>query len=159
MAMVSGTFMDMYEAYKKARTQAEDMQMGQRNMYGQLQQAMQDQVQMERQNILAQNNIGSLGQLGFGIAQGPNPYAQNLQPAVYPNKIFPLHPHIDKIAEEFGFTHDFATDGFKHPNGGFVARRHLEDSRYPLRESFHRAKTPNMTWLDDRVNEVRVKLC
>jgi hypothetical protein len=152
---------------------------GQMSGYHQLQNQMSQQLQSSQAFLAAlQSNQGNLGGLGGQalMQQMLNPYANTPEP-IYP-KIF-QHTHQipgirdafnpppnrqtvwQKWAEHFGFKEDFDTGGFKHPNGGFVARRWLEDAEgtvNSIESIFKRALTPNMHWLDDRINEVRVRL-
>lgn len=178
MAMVRGSFMDMSEVIRKlskARTQVQDMKMGQMDAYKTMQAAMQGQHSQYMDNtLLAQNQLvmnnllvgNGIGRVG--IANIPNNPNYNQEP-IYPGKtIYPDSyrqgrlPIWQKWAEHFGFKEDFNTGGFKHPNGGFVSKKWLEDiegTSTSYEKVFKRALTPNIYWLEDRVNEVRVKLC
>lgn len=172
MSIIRGTFVELFHR----RTGISEINMGQRDYYNVLQQAMQQQSQ---QGISNQGMLGQLGGLAnaygnqLGQANQANPYVNNPQESIYPGKVihypdgsnrygYNRNEIWQKWAEYFGFKEDFDTGGFKHPNGGFVARRFLEDiegTTKSIESVFKRALTPNMTWLEDRVNEVRVKLC
>lgn len=153
-----------------------ELDMGQLSGYAQLQSQMNQQMmnsqQDQRSAFLAalQNNQGSLGGLG-GQALGlqmPNPYINNPE-AIYPGKVvhYPqgtrrafLHDEeIQQLAIIHDFEYNFDSDSFIHKDGGCVTRRMLEGTeRKYLPTIFIRAKTPNISWLDDRINEVRIKL-
>lgn len=121
-----------------------------------------NQIQQQQQGMM-QNMFGNIGGLQGQLGQvGAGQYLNNPQVNTIP---FPglrglfggLKNGAQEMAEKFGFEYDFDTGGFKHKNGGFVSRRQLEDSS-SLTELFTRAKTPNIHWLDDRIDEVRVRL-
>lgn len=169
MSIIRGTFAELFHR----RTGISEINMGQRDYYA-LQAAMQQGQQ--QQNIFNQGMLGQLG--GFQGIEAANQNPQkcykeenwNPQEQIYHGKVvhypdgssrygYLKSPEVEKIAHEMEFDYNFDSDTFTHKNGGYVARRHIEDSRYPLRELFSRQKTPNITWLEDRVNEVRVKLC
>lgn len=172
MAMVRGSFMHIYESLRKARTQVQDMKMGQMDTYKAMQSAMQNQHSQYMDNALLAQQLSQLGngfgQLGVAKGQIFNNPNYNQEP-IYPGKtIYPDSyrqgrlPIWQKWAEHFGFKEDFNTGGFKHPNGGFVSKKWLEDiegTSTSYEKVFKRALTPNIYWLEDRVNEVRIKLC
>lgn len=157
--MIRGTFADLFHRI----TGISEVQLGQQQGYNALQNAQQQQGQL--QGLLGQ--LGAMGGQGVQGIQNNNPFI-NAQDPIYPGKVvypdgaqrfgFVKTPHVEEIAKEFGFEFSWDSDSYKHKNGGYVSRRSIEESGIPLRELFSRQKTPNITWLEDRVNEIRVKL-
>lgn len=134
----------------------------------------------------SQNPLGMLG--GLGIAQQDlragqavtgiqiggyspeNKYA-GIQNPIYPGKVIydpglrdvfniGVPEEVCKVAAEFGFVFDYNSMSFiNKETGGTVTRPLIEGNEMSIvRKIFQKAKTPNISWLDDRVNEMRVKL-
>lgn len=188
MAIITASMIKMYEAMKEAkkilseeatkRTGINDglafldremerrCGMGQIGSYKALQEAMQQQSQIVQQNMYGQG--GLLAQQGIaGSLLGAGNLGLQNQPAmgkvVYPDGYKErIRRYGAEVAARFGFVWDFATDCFIHPSGASVTSRLIEDAERKdalITQIFKRALTPNMHWLDDRINEIRVKLC
>lgn len=146
------------------------VEMGQRHGYSELQNAMEQQ-QAQQQNGFLQSLYGNsmgAGQLGaLGMQQNilSNPAVAYNDPiylgkSIHQDSLMGHWKVAVKVAEDHGFEYNDNTDSFIHKNGGYVTRKQLEGTEIKhLPRIFIKAKTPNISWLDDRIEEVRVKLC
>lgn len=109
------------------------------------------------QSALMQQNApniqGLLGAIGQQGAYANLVTTENLQEYIGTK----LKKPFDEFAEKHGFKYDFDTGSYIYPNGGYVTRRAIEDG-IATPEFFRKQATPNISWLEDRVNEMRVKL-
>lgn len=141
------------------------VEMGQLGGYNQLQNQMQQQQQLEQRSAYlqammgqAQQGLGQLSGLPQHLYPGQVIHHEDLNPLAV--RRFLQDPLVTKVAQAHDFEYNYDTDSFLHKNGGYVTRKMIEGTEIKyLPRIFIKAKTPNISWLDDRIEEVRIKLC
>jgi hypothetical protein len=107
------------------------------------------------QGLMGANQIGSYTQQ-IQIKSNSNPVALG---DLYPGKVIYHDDGVPRLQEISipGWKYDCDKGGYVDVDGHFISKRDIEDG-IPLELSIKKAVTPNICWLDERVEEMRVKL-